>query len=191
MQLVATEEQPIVLFLDSLDQLTSAHRAHSLSWLPRQLPPNVHIVLSTLPYEHDLYDTLRVFISSAENFVQILPLGHVLSGSLIQEWLNGAKRSLSAHQVDVVSDALSKCSLPLYTRLVFEEVCRWSSFSPPDQTRLQFTVKGIINKLFDKVTSLLSIDELLCDLMLCECNDTITRSFYKVTIKTVKYKNGC
>jgi hypothetical protein len=114
----------------------------------------MHLVLSTLPYEHDLLDTLRVLITSDMNYIQILPLGQVLSKSLIKEWLDSARRDLTAAQFDVVSDALSKCSLPLYTRLVFEEVCRWSSFSPPDQTKLQFTVKGIINKLLDKVSSL-------------------------------------
>lgn len=109
------------------------------------------MVLSTLPYEHDLLDTLRLLVTCEMNFVQILPLGQALSRNLVKEWLDGAKRGLTPAQFDVVSDALSKCSLPLYTRLVFEEVCRWSSFSPPDQIKLQFTVKGIINKLLDKV----------------------------------------
>jgi len=154
LQLAATPDRPIVLFLDSLDQLTSAHRAHNLSWLPHQLPPNVHLVLSTLPYEHDLLDTLRVLITSEKNFIQILPLGQALSKNLVKEWLDSARRDLTTSQFEIVSDALSRCSLPLYTRLVFEEVCRWSSFSPPDQTKLQFTVKGIINKLLDKVSHL-------------------------------------
>lgn len=92
-----------------------------------------------------------MLVISDLNFVQILPLGQQLSRSLVKEWLDGAKRDLTQAQYDIVADALSKCSLPLYTRLVFEEVCRWTSFSPPDQTRLQFTVKGIINKLLDKV----------------------------------------
>ena len=142
-----------MLLLDSLDQLTSAHRAHSLSWLPRPLPPNVHMIVSTLPYEHDLLDTLRAVVSSEWNFVQILPLGEQLSVSLMNEWLSSAGRTLTRSQLDVVHYALARCSLPLYTRLVFEEVCQWSSFHPYEQTYLEFTVKGCISKLFEKVSN--------------------------------------
>ena len=148
---VVSSLRPVVLFLDSLDQLTAAHRAHSLSWLPRPLPHRVHIVVSTLPYEHDLLDTLRVIVTSENNFVQILPLGQQLSVSLMSEWLSVANRTLTPAQLDIVSSALSRCSLPLYTRLVFEEVSQWSSYSPLEQTSLEFTVKGCINKLFEKV----------------------------------------
>lgn len=72
----------------------------------------------------------------------------------MKEWLSGAGHDLTAAQFDIVNDVLGRCSLPLYTRLVFEEVCRWSSYTPVEQTQLQFTVKGIINKLFDKVNTL-------------------------------------
>ena len=148
---VVSSDRPVVLFLDSLDQLTAAHRAHSLAWLPRPLPSRVHIVVSTLPYEHDLLDTLRVIVASESNFVQILPLGQQLSVSLMMEWLSVANRTLTQTQLNIVNNALARCSLPLYTRLVFEEVCQWSSFCPLEQTSLEFTVKGCINKLFEKV----------------------------------------
>jgi len=83
--------------------------------------------------------------------VQILPLGVQLSASLMTDWLSSAHRTLTPAQRATVDAALARCSLPLYTRLVFEEVCRWASFQPPDQTCLKFTVKGCINKLFEKV----------------------------------------
>lgn len=150
---VVSTDRPVVLLLDSLDQLTAAHRAHSLTWLPRPLPPNVYVIVSTLPYEHDLLDTLRVIVASESQFIQILPLGQQLSSSLMTEWLSTANRTLTASQLETVNHALARCSLPLYTRLVFEEVCLWSSFHPPDQTCLEFTVKGCINKLFEKVSS--------------------------------------
>ena len=50
-----------------------------------------------------------------------------------------------------MSDALSRCSLPLYTRLVFEEVSRWSSYASADVTQLGATVKAIINTMFDRL----------------------------------------
>lgn len=82
---------------------------------------------------------------------QILPLGRQLSNDLIAEWLQLAGRCLTPAQMQIVSSALSRCSLPLYTRLIFEEICRWASFSPLDQIRLELTVKGVINTLFDRL----------------------------------------
>ena len=90
-------------------------------------------------------------ITVPTNYIQILPLGQSVSLGIIQEWLSASKRSLTEHQFDVVQFALSSCSLPLYTRLVFKEVCRWTSYDTPDVTRLAETVKGVIHTLFDRV----------------------------------------
>lgn len=54
--------------------------------------------------------------------VQVLPLGQRLSVNIIREWLAGANRQLTDQQFRVVRNALSICSLPLYTSLVFQEV---------------------------------------------------------------------
>ena len=40
---------PVVLILDSLDQLSDDDAGRELNWLPKKLPKNVYIVLSTLP----------------------------------------------------------------------------------------------------------------------------------------------
>lgn len=36
---LATKEQPLLLFLDSVDQLTGTQDANKVSWLPTRLPP--------------------------------------------------------------------------------------------------------------------------------------------------------
>ena len=53
---------------------------------------------------------------------QVLPLGQRLSVHIIKEWLGGANRQLTEEQFQVVRNALSICSLPLYASLVFQEV---------------------------------------------------------------------
>ena len=148
---VATAERPLIIFLDSLDQLAPTHRAFNLAWLPKHLPEHVHVILSTLPREFDILDTLKALIPDQKNFLQILPLGRQLSNDLIKEWLDMSKRTLTTSQKEVISSALNRCSLPLYTRLIFDEICRWSSYSPVDQTRVELTVKGVINTLFDRL----------------------------------------
>ncbi len=44
---LATAEQPLVLFLDSLDQLSTSQGARSLVWIPNELPEHVALIAST------------------------------------------------------------------------------------------------------------------------------------------------
>jgi len=62
---VPSESRPLVVLLDGLDQLGTAHRAHSLAWLPIALPPHVRMLLSTLQQsdKHDLIHTLTALLS--------------------------------------------------------------------------------------------------------------------------------
>ena len=57
--------RPLIVLLDGLDQLGSAHRAHSLAWLPTSLSPHVRLLLSTLQQadKYDLLHTLKALLS--------------------------------------------------------------------------------------------------------------------------------
>jgi hypothetical protein len=48
--------------------------AHSLSWLPVNLPKNVKIILSTLTGYFGIVETLKNMIEIPENFAQVCPL---------------------------------------------------------------------------------------------------------------------
>ena len=48
---MASKKKPLVILLDSLDQLDVVDGGRHLHWLPRKLPPHVRLVLSTLPQE--------------------------------------------------------------------------------------------------------------------------------------------
>jgi hypothetical protein len=58
---LATPTTPLVLVLDSLDQLDPGHEARQVTWLPKQLPLNVKIIVSTLPEDkYEVYPALDV-----------------------------------------------------------------------------------------------------------------------------------
>ena len=42
----ATKDQPLLIFLDSVDQLVGCTDANKMSWLPTKLPPHCKIVVS-------------------------------------------------------------------------------------------------------------------------------------------------
>ena len=57
----SAENQPVVLVLESLDQLSIDDRGRQMDWSPRNLPSNVYAVLSTLPgQEYQALPGLRV-----------------------------------------------------------------------------------------------------------------------------------
>ena len=54
---------PIVLYIDSVDQLNQDDGAFLMNWLPKKLPARVKIVVSTLPDEkYKVLQNLKVCI---------------------------------------------------------------------------------------------------------------------------------
>ncbi len=54
---LADDTKPLVVVLDSLDQLDSSDNGRLLSWMPPKLPPHVKMIVSTLPDNH--YECLQ------------------------------------------------------------------------------------------------------------------------------------
>ncbi|CAG0888380.1 unnamed protein product [Darwinula stevensoni] len=152
----ASEEQPLMVFLDSVEQLTGAQDANKMSWLPTTLPPRVKIVVSCVSEENrdevsQEYYLLRKMIDAKENFMEVRALGEDLAMNIIKQWMKNAHRDLNNFQWRVVSNTLSKCSLPIFVKLVFAEICRWKSYSRPQETHLASTVMDSIMMLFERI----------------------------------------
>jgi Domain of unknown function (DUF4062) len=128
----AGAQHKVVLFLDSLDQLSPTDNAHTLDWLPWELPPGVKLVLSALEAEGPVKlaaRTARERVSS-DQCLLVEPLEPAEADRLLfDEWLaREAKRRLQPEQRDAVQTKLQVCRLPLYLRVIFEEVRCWKSW---------------------------------------------------------------
>ncbi|KAM0725564.1 NACHT and WD repeat domain-containing protein 2 [Formica fusca] len=152
---LATTEQPILLFLDSVDQLTGV-QGNKLSWLPTRLPSNCKMILSCAAEESNPvisrdYQLLRRMIDTEESFIEVTDLGEDLAMDVIRMWMKTAKRDLNNYQWRLVANAISKCSLPIFVKLVFAEICRWRSYTKPADTHLASTVMDSIMMLFERI----------------------------------------
>lgn len=125
----ATKERPLVVFLDSLDLLSTDDGAHELLWFPIQLPPDVKLVASVTPSRTNVFATLQRIVEQQKNYLLIKPLGMDLSIIVIQEWLKSGHRTLTCNQWEIVKEALAKCNLPIFVKLVHATVCQWKSYS--------------------------------------------------------------
>ena len=152
----ATPEQPLLICLDSVDQLVGGQDGNKMSWLPTKIPPNCKIIVSctrevgneTLNKD---YEMLRQMICKDENFLEVTALGEKLAWNVIKLWMKTAGRDLNNYQWRVAANAVSKCSLPIFCKLLFAEICRWKSYSKPEDTYLKHNVMDSIFLLYEKV----------------------------------------
>ncbi|MFO7852655.1 MAG: DUF4062 domain-containing protein [Bacteroidota bacterium] len=144
---LATPDKPLVLFLDSLDQLSEAYNARSLNWLPVELPHNVKIIVTTRPGEYLVALRNRI----PQDSVYSLEPMSIKEGELVLDrWLKDAGRKLQDFQKKEVLNKFSDCGLPLYLKLAFEEARLWKSYT--EEIKLNKGKEGIIkDNLFKRL----------------------------------------
>jgi hypothetical protein len=145
---LATREQPLVLLVDSLDQLSDP--ALGLSWIPPQLPPYVRMVVSTRPDE--MRDRLE---HRGADFLELGPMSRDDGKTLLETWLSSGSppRRLQASQSEALLDAFAESDgNPLYLKLATEEARQWPAWADVGEetpteapsTSLAKGVRGII-----------------------------------------------
>ena len=148
----ATPTKPILLILDSVDQLMPIYNAYRLFWLPDEFPSNVKLIASTID---EGFNILDAFVEKYESIGlktrAVYPLGETLGLEVVTRWLQKDGRQVTDSQRNIVQQVLAKCSLPLYARIVFDHVRKWRSFELPTVRQLETTIKGAINKLFQQM----------------------------------------
>jgi hypothetical protein len=171
------DKRSVVLFLDALDQLNPTDNARMLYWMPRELKPNVKLVVSVLqspppatqgneadsrpgtnpqspirkprsPLREDPYDLARRIWP--ESLVEIGPLDETSAAGLLNAWLTEAGRTLQRDQTTEVLGKFAKCPLPLYLKLASEEARRWKSWEGVAES-LSDTVEGILEQLLARL----------------------------------------
>jgi WD40 repeat protein len=142
-----TEQKPLFIILDALDQLSIVHDGHKLDWLPRTLPVNARLVASVS--SEILPATFKNRIRMP-HFLSLKPMPREEAGLLLDLWLNDIKRRLSPNQKDLVLAAFETTGLPLYLRLSFEEARSWRSDDKPKP--LMPDIDSIIRRFFERLS---------------------------------------
>ena len=143
------KEKRVVMYVDSLDQLSEANGAHKLAWLPLPLPSNVKLVLSVLPNKHFILRTLRGIMPQEEQYVKVSNLKTETSHMIIKRWLEMSRRKLSEKQEAQIDKLIAKDVTPLYLKLVFDEIQSWKSFETSDLECA--TIKDCLTRLYHRL----------------------------------------
>lgn len=147
---LATAERPLILCIDSLDQLSPQHGARNLVWLPDWLPDHVHLVVTT----RDGEDTSKRLQAKGARLVELKGLSDQDGDLLLTAWLKEARRELEdAQREEVLSKFKASGGAPLYLKLAFEEARLWPSGNGQPPERLEPGIQGIIEKnMIDRLT---------------------------------------
>eukprot|EP00057_Strongylocentrotus_purpuratus_P006384 XP_011660858.1 PREDICTED: uncharacterized protein LOC576310 isoform X1 [Strongylocentrotus purpuratus] len=116
----------VLIVLDALNQLDSGAGGEGdeleLKWLPRELPPNVQMLLSTLPGK--ALDAVKAFNWPV---FHVQPLDQAEKGEIIRCYMELYSKSLNAEQTDMIVNA-KQTSNALYLRALLDEVRVYGSF---------------------------------------------------------------
>ena len=103
------------------------------------------------PDRDGIFDVLQQKVTERDNYGQVTSLGKDVARVILKSWLAEANRQVTPSQWDEVKYATTQCSLPLFVRLVFDDICRWRSYSAPEVTSLESTIHESINELFGRI----------------------------------------
>uniref|UniRef100_A0A8C8GNP9 AAA+ ATPase domain-containing protein n=1 Tax=Oncorhynchus tshawytscha TaxID=74940 RepID=A0A8C8GNP9_ONCTS len=144
---VSERGDTLLLILDSLDQLPSATQGQNLHWLPKDIPPNVHLVVSTADTGSPVLANLRRTVEVPGNFFEVEPLSCDQGRVIMNAYMREAQRSLTPEQCEVVLCSFQLSGNPLHLKLLLDMARRWASYTPVTDLALSSSAQEVMSQL--------------------------------------------
>ena len=154
---LSSEDKPLIIFLDALDQLGNGDGAWLLEWLPKSLSPYTRFILTTR--EGATLNSVQQRIPKSLKLVA--PMSNADGAKMLKAWLSSYKearfsagiaptegRKLSTTQRHSVIEQFKGYPKPLWLKLVYEEVRTWRSWDEP--RIFPNEIKGMVSELINK-----------------------------------------
>uniref|UniRef100_A0A673WIM1 AAA+ ATPase domain-containing protein n=1 Tax=Salmo trutta TaxID=8032 RepID=A0A673WIM1_SALTR len=144
---VSERGDTLLLILDSLDQLSSATQGQKLHWLPKDIPPNVHLVVSTTDTGSPVLANLRRTVEVPGNFFEVEPLSCDQGREIMNAYMREAQRSLTPEQCEVVLCSFQLSGNPLHLKLLLDMARRWASYTTVTDLALSSSAQEVMSQL--------------------------------------------
>lgn len=146
-----TANQPLLIVLDSLDQLSPNNNAHAVKWLPRQTGPYTYIILSMLPDIHDCLHNIKQIFPDPTCYISVGELSQEVGLTILEEWLEFQGRRVTESQRNTIISAFLKCPQPLYLKIICEHVSHWPSYNDMEDVTLPTDVRCALSHFFSEL----------------------------------------
>uniref|UniRef100_A0A3B5LME3 NACHT domain-containing protein n=1 Tax=Xiphophorus couchianus TaxID=32473 RepID=A0A3B5LME3_9TELE len=147
---VSQQGNTLLLILDSLEQLADQHQAHQLRWLPTDVPPNVHLLVS-METTSELFASTRLRLGAAGNLFEVERLSRDEGQQIMESHLQAAQRTLTREQKDAVLQSFHASGSPLHLQLILSAAKHWTSFTPTTQLLLGSSSEEVMSQLLLKL----------------------------------------
>lgn len=147
---VSQQGYTLLLILDSLDQLSDQNHAHRLHWLPVDLPPNVHIVVS-MDTSSEVFANIRLKVESLDRFFVVERLSGDDGKKIMDTNMRSWQRTLTPEQSHTVLQKFESTGCPLHLKLILSAAKHWTSFTPLTELNLGENLKDTFLKLLLKL----------------------------------------
>ncbi|MBL8558793.1 MAG: AAA family ATPase [Hyphomonadaceae bacterium] len=153
--LLSALDQPVVIFIDALDQLRAPYRP---MWLPPELHPNVKLILSVLDdeafaAERSIVHGLRRSLPAVA-FIEIEALSERDGADILACLQRDTQRGLTPDQQALIQERFAAAGAsPLYLRIAFAIARHWRSTDDVRGCRLAGNVRALIGQFLDELSS--------------------------------------
>ena len=144
---VSQQGNTLLLILDALDQLSDRHHAHRLRWLPPNLPPNVHLVVS-MDTNSEVFANTWLKLRTSGSFFEVECLSRDEGKQIVESYLQTLQRTLTPGQSNAVLQSFDLTGCPLHLKLILSAAKRWTSFTPLTEIHLGTNTQEMMTQLF-------------------------------------------
>ncbi|XP_040039870.2 NACHT domain- and WD repeat-containing protein 1 [Gasterosteus aculeatus] len=144
---VSDQGDTLLIILDAVDQLSDQHHAHKLHWMPADLPPNVHLIVS-METNSEVFANMRLKLKSLASFFEVDRLSRDEGKQMMESYLLASQRTLTPAQSDGVLQVFEQTGSPLHLTLILSAAKRWTSFTLLTATHLGPNTQEMMSRLF-------------------------------------------
>ncbi|XP_077984631.1 TPR repeat-containing protein DDB_G0287407-like [Glandiceps talaboti] len=164
----ARAKKEIILFVDALNQMESDGESFKLRWIPSTLPPNVHVVVSTL--EGPFLNTLRSRDRKPRE-VAVDPLPKGVRGKIVEKILSEYNKRLDKEQMSKLVRK-SESGNPLWLSTACEELRLYGNFDKLTSKieSLAGDLSGLLQQMLERVANDNGGDLVKATVCLLECS---------------------
>jgi nephrocystin-3 len=141
----ASARGKFILILDALNQLEDRDNAPDLGWLPEYFPPNVRVILSTLPGR-----SLEAIKKRNYQTLTVQPIDINEKKKFIRDYLKQYRKELSKEHTDRVA-SVEQSSNPLYLRTLLEELRVFGIYEELENRINHYLKAQTVDDLFELV----------------------------------------
>ncbi|XP_070410493.1 NACHT domain- and WD repeat-containing protein 1 [Nothobranchius furzeri] len=142
---VSQRGDTLLIVLDSLEQLADKHHAHKLLWLPADVPPNVHLLVS-MDTTSEAFANMRLKLDTVQSFFEVNCLSQEEGEHIIESYLRACQRTLTQEQKDAVLQSFEETRCPLHLRLILCAAKCWTSFIPRTALSLGASMEEVMSQ---------------------------------------------